>query len=89
MSTDEKLRCPVCRAMFRSSPECSRCGADLTKLMTIAARSHFLCQAARDALQQDHIDQAKKLTQLALNLHITSAAKTLMLHLHSVSADCD
>jgi hypothetical protein len=42
--------CPVCRARFRGASLCSRCGADLTAVMTLAAAAWRLRQAARHAL---------------------------------------
>lgn len=34
-------RCPVCRARFRESVECRRCGADLEPLMLLLAGAHL------------------------------------------------
>ena len=50
MKADTRHRCPVCRAPFRETSTCSRCGADLTRLMTLAAQSQVLRQQARQAL---------------------------------------
>ena len=41
-------RCPVCQAGFRGSRLCSRCGADLAPLMTLALGAW---QRRRDARQ--------------------------------------
>lgn len=35
-------RCPVCRARHTGNPECSRCGADLSPLVSILTESHRL-----------------------------------------------
>src|ERR1700761_522050 len=45
------LQCPVCRARFRGSRYCSRCGADLADLMRIAARAWRLRNQARRAIR--------------------------------------
>ena len=45
--------CPVCQARFRGARECSRCGADLTIVMKLAARAWRLREAAREAIRRD------------------------------------
>jgi hypothetical protein len=44
--------CPVCLARFRGTRECSRCGADLTMVMKLAARAWWLREAAREAIRR-------------------------------------
>jgi predicted amidophosphoribosyltransferase len=44
-------QCPVCRARFRGTRLCSRCGADLTPLMLLTARAWHLRERAREALR--------------------------------------
>jgi queuine/archaeosine tRNA-ribosyltransferase len=46
------VRCPVCQARFRGTAEWSRCGAELTALMLLAAHVYVLRQAARQSLRQ-------------------------------------
>ena len=46
-SLAEANRCPVCRARFRGVAVCSRCGADLARLMLLAAEAWRLREAAR------------------------------------------
>src|ERR1035437_240710 len=41
------VRCPVCQARFRGTAEWSRCGAELTALMLLAAHVYVLRQATR------------------------------------------
>ena len=43
-------RCPVCQARFRGAAICSRCGADLGRLMQLSAEAWRLREAARTAL---------------------------------------
>jgi hypothetical protein len=43
-------QCPTCRARFRGARVCSRCGADLTAVMLLAARAWHLRQTARAAM---------------------------------------
>lgn len=50
--------CPVCRARFRGSVECSRCGADLTTLMELVSKAWRLRQAARQELLDGDTDRA-------------------------------
>jgi hypothetical protein len=45
--------CPVCRARFRGTATCSRCGADLTALMLLVAHAYRLRQHARELLRAD------------------------------------
>ena len=41
------VRCLVCQARFRGTAEWSRCGAELTALMLLAAHVYVLRQATR------------------------------------------
>lgn len=52
MKYKNSYRCPVCRAAFRETAVCSRCGVDLTGLMTLAAEAYFLRQNARQAISE-------------------------------------
>ncbi len=45
----EAPRCPVCRAPFRGTTTCSRCSADLTRIMLLTARAHRLREQACQA----------------------------------------
>ena len=47
---NEPNRCPVCQARFRGARLCSRCGADLGRLMLISAEAWRLREAARKAI---------------------------------------
>jgi hypothetical protein len=42
--------CPACGARFRGAVLCSRCGADLTRLMSLAAFAHLQRAGARRLL---------------------------------------
>ncbi len=64
--------CPVCRARFRGSPRCSRCGADLTALMLLAAHAYVLRQAARQSLRQSDYQAAMASAHAAQRLHSTA-----------------
>jgi hypothetical protein len=64
--------CPVCRARFRGSSQCSRCGADLTALMLLAAHAYVMRQAARQSLRQGDWQAALDSAQAAQRLHSTA-----------------
>lgn len=54
----DRGRCPVCRARFRDSATCSRCGTDLSMLMRLAARAHIARERCRLALEQGDLADA-------------------------------
>jgi predicted amidophosphoribosyltransferase len=72
-------QCPVCRARFRGSRFCSRCGADLSPLMLLAAEAWQLRAAARSSLQVGEFERARQLASEAQNLQFTSAGESLKL----------
>lgn len=72
MSGESGLCCPVCKARFRGAAECSRCGADLTALMLLAAHAHALRQAARQALRSGDARTALASARAAQGLHSTA-----------------
>jgi hypothetical protein len=69
--------CPVCRARFRGSSQCSRCGADLTALMLLAAHAYVMRQAARQSLSQGDWQAALESAQAAQRLHSTPEGSLL------------
>ena len=71
------LRCPVCLARFRGSARCSRCGADLTPLMRLAARSHALLRAAIDALLAGDDIDARTCAEASVWLRATADGRRL------------
>jgi hypothetical protein len=71
--------CPVCRARFRGSSLCSRCGADLTALMLLAAHAYVLRQSARQSLREGDCRAALASSQAAQRLHSTSEGSLLSL----------
>ncbi len=70
-------RCPVCGARFRGTPECSRCGADLTALMRLAARASRLRQAAVAEMAAGNRSRAADLAGRASRLHATGGGGQL------------
>jgi len=64
-------QCPVCRARFRGQTACPRCGADLSRLMFVAACAQRLRRRARQALCEGHYRAALELAAEAQNLHCT------------------
>ena len=71
--------CPVCRARFRGSSLCSRCGADLTALMLLAAHAYVLRQSGRQSLRQGDFDAALAAFEAAQRLHATPEGSLLSL----------
>jgi hypothetical protein len=69
--------CPVCRARFRGSSRCSRCGADLTTVMLLAAHAYVLRQSARQSLAQGDCRAALASAQAAQRLHSTAEGSLL------------
>ena len=69
--------CPVCKARFRRTRVCSRCGADLAPLMLLATLAWRLRQAARRALAEGRVTQARALASEAQRLHRTNAGEAL------------
>ena len=73
----QSLRCPVCRAGFRGQSACSRCGADLTPLMTLVARAFGARQLARRALDGGDLNGARALADKAQRLCDTPPGRKL------------
>ena len=71
MNGNGGLRCPVCEVGFRGTRECSRCGADLTPLMLLAAHAYVLRQAAQQSLGSGDARTALVSVQAAQGLHST------------------
>ena len=69
--------CPVCRARFRGARECSRCGADLSIIMSLASAAWRMRQAARQALVDDDPERARTLASQAEAICHTPAGKRL------------
>jgi hypothetical protein len=70
--------CPVCRARFRGATTCSRCGADLTTLMSLAAHAWRLRQNARRSLDQGDLEKAHAFAAEAEAICHTPAGKELL-----------
>ena len=70
-------RCPVCGAGFRGTPACSRCGADLTVLMRLAAGASRLRQAAIAEIAAGNLSQAAELVGRARRMHATPGGERL------------
>lgn len=75
----QKLRCPVCRAKFRGTRLCSRCGADLAPLMTLVERARRAREAARQAVSTDEPEAAVEAATQAQTWHATDRGMKLEL----------
>jgi len=71
------LACPVCRAKFRGVAQCSRCGADLSILMQLAAQAWQQRRAALQSLQRGDGRAALVSIQEAERLHSTAEGRFL------------
>ena len=69
--------CPVCRARFRGSSECSRCGADLKIIMVLQVKAWRLREAARQAIVGGDPIKAGVFASQAEALHCTPAGKRI------------
>ena len=79
MAADSRSRCPVCRASFRGTRQCSRCGADLAPVMALSAKAYFLREAAREATRSGDFTRGRELVQKAQGLQATDAGRKLEL----------
>ena len=69
--------CPVCQARFRSSTECSRCGADLGRIMGLAAGAWRMREAARQAIAEGEAARARALAAQAQEICWTTVGRDL------------
>jgi hypothetical protein len=73
------LRCPVCRAKFRGTRQCSRCGADLTGIMVLSARAQRCRANARKSLYALNFEKANELAAAAQKEQATETGRKLLL----------
>jgi hypothetical protein len=71
MTQKEQLHCPVCRAQFRQQRSCFRCGADLSRLMSLAAKAFILRKFSRKALHKCDFEHSHQLAIAAQKTHPT------------------
>lgn len=79
MEVKESMHCPVCRAKFRGTRQCSRCGADLTGLMILSASARHNRIEARKSLMTLNFDKAHKLAAASQRQHATETGRKLLL----------
>jgi hypothetical protein len=79
MAASMSPQCPVCKARFREQRKCSRCGADLSRLMLVVARAYQLRSQAGQALREARYRTAYELASQAQNLHHTALGQKMML----------
>ena len=72
-------RCPVCRAKFRGTKRCSRCGADLTALMILSASARHCRAKARRSLHALEFEKAYEFATAAQKEHATETGRKLLL----------
>ncbi|OEU48525.1 MAG: hypothetical protein BA872_04210 [Desulfobacterales bacterium C00003060] len=76
---EQALRCPVCRAKFRRTRECSRCGADLSTLMILSVKAMLCRKNARKAIHSGEFQRAYDLATDAQETHATHTGRQLLL----------
>jgi hypothetical protein len=79
MEIQESSRCPVCRAQFRGTRQCSRCGADLSALMVLSVKAQRHRIKARKSLLALNFEKAQDLAAAAQKAHATEAGRKLLL----------
>ncbi len=79
MDIKESLRCPVCRAKFRGTRQCSRCGADLTAIMVLSARAQHCRANAKKSLYTLNFEKAHGLAATAQREQATESGRKLLL----------
>lgn len=72
------MKCPVCQARFRGASVCSRCGADLERLMRLSIESWRLRQEARRAVAAGEFSEGFELAGKAQNALGTEAGVALL-----------
>jgi predicted amidophosphoribosyltransferase len=70
-------QCPVCQARFRGVSICSRCGADLGRLMLLSAEAWWLREAARTAIAAGDFGRGFELAAKAQEAQRTPAGEAL------------
>jgi hypothetical protein len=70
-------RCPVCRARFRGSVICSRCGANLEPLMILLAKAYRLRNLASQALGRGNYQDAERFATEAQAICYTRKGRDL------------
>ena len=73
----DRLTCPVCQARFRGATTCSRCGADLTPVMVLAAASWQARNQATEAMLAGDTPRAIDLLATAETWQATLAGRRL------------
>ena len=79
MDIKESVRCPVCRAKFRGSRQCSRCGSDLTAIMVLSARALHRRANAKRSLYALNFKKAHEHAATAQKEHATQTGRKLLL----------
>jgi predicted amidophosphoribosyltransferase len=71
-------QCPVCQARFRGVSICSRCGADLSQVMFLAAQAWRLRESARTAMAAGDFARGLELAAKAQEAQGTRAGEALL-----------
>ena len=77
----------MCQARFRGARICSRCGADLGRLMRLSAEAWAMREQARRALALGRFADASEMVAIAQELEETAAGRSLSLVCQWMLAD--
>ncbi len=78
MTRQEPPRCPACRCPVRTKPQCTRCGADLTRLLLIQIAAWRARNRARQAILSGSWREAQIQASESLTLHATPDGRRLL-----------
>ncbi len=73
------MRCPICRGRINDSQVCTRCGANLTKLIEIENKHDLLCYQAIVARSNNQTKLASKYAAQAFKLKHSSLSEFLFI----------
>ena len=79
IENDQPSKCPVCRARFRGTATCSRCGADLAPLLLLIDHAYRLRGEARKELETGDFGRAQELAEEAETVCSTQKGRELWL----------
>ncbi len=74
---NDRNRCPVCNATFRGAAICTRCGADLGRLMRLVVEAWQLRESARKAIASGEFARGFQFAAKAQEIQSTRAGAAL------------
>jgi hypothetical protein len=71
------VRCPICRAKYKGTPQCHRCQSDLSVLLELIEQAIFFEKQAVLALASGNLTMAQQASKKAETIYSTPFSKTL------------